>query len=115
MRQGKAMPDDRDAVFAAMAGGKKPKSRSSKRDARRGPVACTDACPDPRCPCAWGCWIEAGEKARPVHQVLELTWDCPSDHGMPGQAAYRRQVLARMAGDWRNDPTIVRPMNGGPA
>ena len=77
--------------------------RHSPRDARRFLVACTDACParDPECLCTWGCWIAAGEKAKPEHIRLALNWACP-EHGKP-------------AGDWRDDPTIVRPMNGGPA
>ena len=100
------MPDARDEVFAAMAGRKKPKPRSSKRDARRGLVACTAACarPNPECLCTWGCWIAAGEKAKPEHIRLALNWAC-SEHGKPGVPTC----------GWRDDPTIVRPMNGGPA
>ena len=99
------MPDDRAEVFAAMAGGKKPKPRSSKRDARRGRVACTDACPgQPEgCLCEWGCWVGQGEKAKQEHIRLGLDWDC-REHS----------ATVKVAGDWRNDPTIVRPMNGGP-
>lgn len=53
----------------------------------------------PRCTCPWGdgpqtiADREAGKK--PKHIRLEKDWNCP-DHGVP-------------AGDWRNDPTIVRP------
>ena len=99
------MPDDRAAIFDAMAGNTKPKPRSSKRDARRGRVACTDACPgQPEgCLCYWGCWVGQGERAKVQHMRLGLNWDC-----------LEHSKTARAAGDWRNDPTIVRPMNGGP-
>ena len=99
------MPDDRAAIFDAMAGKKKPKPRSSKRDARRGRVACTDACPgQPEgCLCEWGCWVGQGEKAKVQHIRLGLNWDCP-----------KHSALVVEARDWRSDPTIVRPMNGGP-
>ena len=95
--------NDRAEVFAAMAGKKKPKPRSSKRDARRGRVACTDACPGQpeSCLCEWSCWIRDGEKAKVHHIRIGLEYDC-----------LEHSKTARAAGDWRNDPTIVRPMNG---
>ena len=99
------MPDDRAAIFDAMAGKKKPKPRSSKRDARRGPVACVAACPgqpEGRL-CEWGCWVGQGETAKVEHIRIGLEWDCPI-----------HSKTAKGAGDWRSDPTIVRPMNGGP-
>ena len=100
------MPDARAAIFDAMAGRKKPKPRSSKRDGRRGRVSCTDACPgQPEgCKCEWACWLRDGEKAKVHHIRIGLDHDCLK-HSLTAKA----KVAA-----WRNDTTIVRPMNGGP-
>ena len=70
------------------------KRTDSQRDARRGRVTCDHGeTPTPDelgCICLWGCWITQGEKAKPKHMRLALDWRCLSDHGMLGQAEWRK-------------------------
>ena len=80
---------DRDAVLAAMAGTKPAKPRDSQRDARRGRVACehsdTPSKAEVGCRCLWGCFIGAGDKAKPQHIRLGKDWLCQIDHSSEDQ------------------------------